>query len=232
MSENTNAMELMWRLEQELGVKGPANVLRAALALAKEAAAQAKEAEPAAPPAWMVEVAREAAAQAAEGTRHHELAVCFRAGTHDDCPQFVAADTALRLALERGHVVEARPVPSEEEMLRAAREDAAQALERDGYSDDITGPTRIGYRDCSDDVQCALQARRNVFREWGAVAAPVVPAVDLETALKRAWEAGFNATRAAVCELHYGKGVSADFYNGLRSEDVSLIASTLPTREA
>lgn len=93
MTAHDDTANIMRELERELGVRGPANVLRAALKIAKEAAAQAKADDPQpVDPAWMVEVAREAA----DGYGNGVVAV---------------AERAIELALSRGHVVLAPVVP-------------------------------------------------------------------------------------------------------------------------
>lgn len=184
-----------------------------------------RKAEPAAPPAWMVEVAREANALCCEAEHMPKAAAAYRRGSQDTDLVVSRSVASLRLALERGHVVEARPVPSEEEMLRDAREDAAQVAGKNGL-EDWTRECRQGGADRSDDVQCALQARRNMLREWGAVAAPVVPAADWETALKRIWDAAFIYFAKHGLERRASEDAAA------RREAVSAILSTLPTREA
>ncbi|MGX7708014.1 hypothetical protein [Methylobacterium sp. Gmos1] len=212
MTESENTRDLMWQLEQELGVKGPANVLRAALKLAKETAAQVKETGPPAPPAWMDEVAQQA----------------LRMAPASPTPVAPIIERALRLALERRHVVEPRPVPSDEEMLIAARDDVAQRY--DARAPQWSQSVREGDQDDHDEVQAAHQARRNMLREGGAVAAPVVPAVDWEAALKRAWDAGWRSVEYALEAIRSG-GTSRS-QDDVRSDDVSRILSTLPTQEA
>lgn len=158
MSENENATTLMQQLERELGVKGPANVFRAALKIAKEAAAQAKDVEPPAPPAWMVEVATEIQKRL------------------DDDDAYPAAIIAIRLAIERGQAVVPREW-TEEELLKAAREDAAQTMDRDGF-EPAAERVRRGEADYTARVTGALQARRNMLKE-GAVAGKAAPGLTL-----------------------------------------------------
>ena len=143
---------------------------------AVEAARKVAEASstPPAPPAWMVEVAREGAAQFWEKERDYTLAAGYRAGCRDDAVGFGAAISTLRLALERKHVVEPRKW-TEEELLKAAREDAAQVNEK--RYPGIAVSMREGERDDDYEVQAALQARRNMLRE-GAVAGAAAPVRD------------------------------------------------------
>jgi hypothetical protein len=171
---------------------------------------QRPDPEPPAPPAWMVEVAREAA----DGYGNGIVAV---------------AERAIELALERGHVVEPRPVPTDEELLKAAREDAAQVNERRGY-ETIPNECRRGFRDGTGDVQCALQARRNMLRE-GAVAASAVPSADYEAALRQAWDAGRSWARMRAREA-VDNAVTHEAGRSDRDLRVSALLATLPTREA
>ncbi|MGX7706356.1 hypothetical protein [Methylobacterium sp. Gmos1] len=187
-------------------------------------------AEPAAPPAWMIKVAREAVARTYDEAHIGPAAQARRDGTCDDSNEVQIALATLRLALERGHVVEPRPVPSDEEMLIAAREDAAQVgdFARPHWSKML----REGQKDYHEDVKIALQARRNMLREWGAVAVPVVPGVDLEAALLTAWSDGWTAAAGALHELHHGQGNATTLCVRQRSRNVADLLSTLPTQEA
>lgn len=181
-----------------------------------------------APPAWMVEVAREIGARICERQNYPQGAKAYRDGDHDNSNGVQGSVSALRLALERGHVVEPREW-TEEELLAAAREDAAQVndVRLPGWSKAV----RAGEQDDHGEVQSALQARRNMLREGGAVAAPAAPRAEVEDALKRAWECGADfvcgVTRRllATAEPNVGAGLSRD-------RDVAAIISTLPTREA
>lgn len=228
MSENT--ANLMQELERELGVKGPANVLRAALRVAKQAAAQV--AEPPAPPAWMVEVVREGCAQDADAQSDEHAAFCYRAGAHDHRITVTSAVRALRLALERGHVVVPRPMPSEEEMLKAAREDVRQTNER---AQNYSFARRVvdGSLDDHDEVRAALQARRNMLSEIRAVAPAAVPEVDLEALAGWAWDAGADAMSDAVSRVfREAKGPHADLLGDSKRIGLAHILTTLPTRGA
>ncbi len=190
--------------------------------------------QPPASPAWMVEVAREAA-----------RALCVE-GSGDAVE---ACQQVLRLALERGHVVDLEtlePVwraPSEEETLKAAREDAAQVVEAMGL-DWNAKALRAGEADTAWHAMAALQARRNMLREMGAVRSnwvppvdgfkmiPPAPAVDLEAALKRAWMDGFISAQHALDRVRVGHGVLGEWVEKTQSADISSTLSTLPTREA
>lgn len=191
-------------------------------------------------PAWMVEVSRAGCATTVEG-QAQELAVKYREGVFDEYPFVRASIAALRLALSRGHVVLAPVMPSEEEMLAAAVEDAAQANERQGsptWARDI----RAREHDNSYDVQCALQARRNVYASLGAVkktasSGPVVPEVDLRAALEEAWTQGYaSAGSFLVIAAEGGRGTVsiniANLYANERSDDVSDILENLKSGEA
>ncbi|QRE77356.1 hypothetical protein [Methylobacterium aquaticum] len=131
----------------------------------------------------------------------------------------------------------AAPVmPSEEEMLRGAREDAALANEADGNPH---WATRQRMGNCDDiEVRAALQARRNVYASLGAVAGkavssgPVGPEVDLRSVLTKAWEAGWNSTRAALCQMFYDADKVKSLYEEMRRDDVSAILENLKSGEA
>lgn len=260
-------------------------------------------------PAWMVEVAREGCATAVEGWTQ-EVAVKYREGAFDEYPFVRASITTLRLALERGHVVEIgpiremllagqgdddgsqilpdlhdgmtlhamvaacvhllerrrdaldgyansgserRPVPSDEELLKAAREDAAQYDESMGDHDGAA-ITRAGGRDKGRSVPTALQARRNMLREVGEPAKMARKAtlnavrpngdiatfytagepgrVDLEAALKRAWEAGAYSMADAVSRVYReDNGPSAEWLADRKRIGVASILSALPAKE-
>ena len=188
-------------------------------------------------PAWMVEVARVVTPQWA---RDYSLNALAQAMEDDE----VLADhyrqlafRALRLALSRNHVVLAPVMPSEEEMLRDAREDAAQIEEAGGY-DGRAHEVRTGRRDLGDEVQCALQARRNVYASLGAVAGqavssgPVVPEVDLRRVAKEAWNAGYMAAGAALGMIHNGLAIAPKYQTVEREKDVSAILENLKSGEA
>lgn len=224
MTEIENTRELMFKLEQELGVKGPAPVLRAALALAKEASKQAREAEPPAPPAWMVEVAREGAAKLVDA-RLPEWAARCRSGGCDDHANVQVAIAALRLALERGHVVEAREAltesfVSEDDPLFNPIWDVIKGWDIGDLA------KHGGYRGATGDHV------RAIIRAVRAVAAPAAFSVDLEPPLKRAWADGFSSAICALNNLADGEGNATTLYANEREKDVFSILSTLPTREA
>ncbi len=124
--------------------------------------------QPAAPPAWMVEVAREVEARMADDAGLSSLAASVRAGEGKGGYQAASID-ALRLAIERGHVVEPRPMPSDDDLLKAVREDAAQALRAAGYAQPLIDRVLRGGSDGDIWVTAALQARRNMLREMGVV---------------------------------------------------------------
>lgn len=98
-------------------------------------------------PAWMVEVVQEIMRDE-RGMTAEEVVI-----------------SSLRLALSRGHVAPASVMPSEEEMLRGAREDAAQVNDDDFPN--CAAQQRAGIRD-NWEVRAALQARRNVYASLGA----------------------------------------------------------------
>lgn len=233
MTTHDDTANIMRELERELGVRGPANVLRAALNIAKEAAAQAKAANPQpVDPAWMVEVAREARALSAEEAGLGGVAANLRDGKQDEGAAMASHIRALRLALSCGHVVLAPVMPSEEEMLRGAREDAAQVQEANG-DPTVARETRSGARDHGYAMRVALQARRNVYASLGAVAGqavssgPVVPEVDLLKAASKAWANGFTAAIDALQNF----GERPD-YQVEREKDVSAILENLKSGEA
>lgn len=186
-------------------------------------------------PAWMVEVAREGFAKRAEKMDAALSADLYREGTLDDNGLIEAAINALRLALSRGHVVLAPVMPSEEEMLRDAREEVAQAHEKIGH---VNMPVfcRAGQRDTSIEVQAALQARRNVYASLGAVAhpavssGPVVPEVDLREALGKAYSSGHARACFKLRDLTaqaWERGLDFD-----RDSSVSEILENLKNGEA
>lgn len=181
-------------------------------------------------PAWMVEVAREGCAIDAEAQSDFVAPARYRAGDWDHRIAVTSSLAALRLALERRHVVEARTATTEEELLKASREDAAQAC-RDHHQPNRAGRIRAGELDGSDEVQAALQARRSMLREMGAAAAPAAPAIDLEAALKRAWDIGWNAAKNALFALECEDGNATTLRSNQRESDVSSILSTLPAKE-
>lgn len=187
-------------------------------------------------PAWMVEVAREAGAQTVDGTRP-ETAKRYRGGEHDKMSVVTAVRIALRLALSRGHVVLTPVMPGDREMLKDAREDAAQ-MYRDRSMLVMAEEVISGTRDDGIGVSSALQARRNVYASLGAVArpavssGPVVPEVDLREVLTKAWGAGWNSTRAALCQLHYDADKVKSLYEEMRRDDVSAILEDLKIGEA
>ncbi len=186
-----------------------------------------------APPAWVVEMAREGVAQTNErrgGLADHGFARSVRAGTKDDHPEVKAAIAALHLALERGHVVEAREW-TDEELLTASREDAAQVAESRGWFEDARR-TRDGELDNSYGVSFALQARRNILKEGAVGGSTKAPAVDLEQSHKRAWDNGYSTAICALQNLADGEGNATTLYANEREKDVLSILSTLPPREA
>lgn len=169
-------------------------------------------------PAWMVEVAKDALEQAASPT----FAISV-------------VPLAFRLALSRGHVVLAPVMPSEEEMLAAAVEDAAQANERWGNTR-WAHSARDRRHDSSYDVQSALQARRNVYASLGAVRAvssgPVVPEVDLTNHFRMAWTYGYEASRTIISNVIQGVEMNSAYYDEMREKDVSAILESLKSGEA
>lgn len=192
-------------------------------------------------PAWMVEVAREAAARKNEADGLAGFARSVRAGDLDRCDEVTTIIAALRLALSRGHVVLAPVMPSEEEMRAGAREDAAQVNER--RFPDFAELVRAGDKDGSFEVKAALQARRNVYASLGAVAhpavssSPVVPDVDLRAALEEAWTQGYaSAGSFLVIAAEGGRGAEpiniANLYANERSDDISTILENLKSGEA
>ncbi len=187
-------------------------------------------------PAWMVEVAREACGKRAEAIGAPFVAEQYRTGDHDASDTMGASINALRLALSRGHVVLAPVMPSEEEMLKGAREDAAQANEAEG-NPHWASRQRMG--NCDDiEVRAALQARRNVYASLGAVAGkavssgPVVPEVDLRRVAKEAWNAGYMAAGAALGMIHNGLAIAPKYQTVEREKDVSAILENLKSGEA
>lgn len=222
MSEYENAANLMTQLEQELGVKGPANVLRAALKIARETASgEAVEAPD--PPAWMVEVAREADAKVMDAAGNTKAAEAVRAGHRDGGLYQDTAIIALRLALERGHVVETGPAPTVEPLVKAL-ERIADYGTVSGMHDQDRAPKLKGI------AEAALQARRNMLRE-GAVANSAAPTVDLREALSEAWDEGYLTAIKALQVLSSGAGNSTTLYANEREKDVTAILENLPTRE-
>ncbi len=163
--------------------------------------------QPPAPPTWMVEVMRDAITATSNTEEAYGPAI-------------------IRLALERGHVVEPRPVPTEGEMLKAARKDGAQAAEARG----LRGRAlyiRRGEADDSSFVFAALQARRNMLRE-GAVAVPTkAPVVDWEVLVDRL----IYAVNRHWTTLMTGSGSTSHAGRELQAARAALL-STLPTREA
>ncbi len=157
----------------------------------------------------------------------------FRAGDHDAAGLFLAAMNTLRLALSRGHVVLAPVMPSEEEMLRDAREDAAQV--NDGRFPAHAARYRAGEND-NDEVLSALQARRNVYASLGAVKAvssgPVVPEVDLRRIAELSWDNGYAAAVRALQALGDGEGNAATLYANEREKDLDAILENLKSGEA
>ncbi|KMO32506.1 hypothetical protein VQ02_23450 [Methylobacterium variabile] len=182
-----------------------------------------------APPAWMVEVAREIGARICERQNYPQGAKAYRDGDHDNSNGVQGSVSALRLALERGHVVEPREW-TEEELLAAAREDAAQVndVRLPGWSKAV----RAGEQDDHGEVQSALQARRNMLREGAVGGTAKAPEVDLEDVLERAWENGWSAAGLALSGLKLGAIGENKLFDGMRESDVARLLSTLPTREA
>lgn len=182
----------------------------------------------AAPPAWMVEVAREGVAQTNErrgGLADHGFARSVRAGSKDDHPEVKAAISALRLALERGHVVEAREAltesfVSEDDPLFNPIWDVIKGW-------DIGDPAKYGgYCGATGDHV------RAIIRAVRAVVAPAAPSVDLEALANKAWRAGWDAASHALDTMQTGQGDATTLCMRQQSRDVSSLLSTLPTREA
>lgn len=170
-------------------------------------------------PAWMVDVATEA--------------VAASSGRPQPVTEYIVA--ALRLALSRGHVVLAPVMPSEEEMLKAAREDAAQSAEAEGARGRAWN-IRRGEADDTIRVQAALQARRNVYASLGSVAGkavssgPAVSELDLRGLANQAWMEGWVAAEHALMGIR-----TADFektFAEVREADVSSILENLKSGEA
>lgn len=184
-------------------------------------------------PAWMVEVAREGCQQ-----RIRELggSIDYTTGAYDSAETMRVAVYTLRLALSRGHVVLAPVMPSEEEMLAGAREDAAQANER--RFPEFAGFVRAGDKDGSFEVKAALQARRNVYASLGAVAGkavssgPGVSEVNLREAFRAAWHLGYTSARAVLGRVMEGAEINSAHYDEVREKDVSAILENLKTGEA
>lgn len=159
---------------------------RASVEVAKALGWQRPDPQPV-DPGWMVEVARNVMRDE-RGMTAEEVVI-----------------SSLRLALSRGHVVLAPVMPSEEEMLRDAREDAAQGWEAEGLAGQAV-EARSGKCDHTVRVRTAHQARRNVYASLGAVgkevsSGPVVPEVDWEKlvdqlvyAVNRHWTALMTAS--------------------------------------
>lgn len=188
-------------------------------------------------PAWMVEVAREANAAGYDAANATATAAAARAGERDHDIGATTAIRALRLALRRGHVVLAPVMPSEEEMLAAAVEDAAQAGDLMGNS---TWARHLRDRICDghDEVKAALQARRNVYASLGAVAGKavssgsVMPKVDLGQHIRHAWDNGYCTAICALQNLCEGEGNATTLYANEREKDVSDILENLKSGEA
>lgn len=185
-------------------------------------------------PAWMVEVARDSHALEWAECENFPMAEQCRDGECDTTIGHKAALHALRLALSRGHVVLAPVVPSEEEMLRDAREDAAQYWRSVGR-EDTAQAALLGAHDGGIRVQSALQACRNVYASLGAVgraasSGPVVPEVDLAAALTAAWKHGRVSAEYTLAAMREGRTdrVEAD----IRDDDVRLILMRLKRTEA
>lgn len=184
-------------------------------------------------PAWMVEVAREANAAGYDAANATAAAAAARTGERDHDIGATTAIRALRLALSRGHVVLAPVMPSEEEMLRDAREDVlVRALERIAAYSTISG---MHDQDRAPKLQCialaAPQARRNVYASLGAVkelsSGPVAPEVDLRGVANKAWANGFTAAIDALQNF----GDRPD-YQVEREKDVSAIIGDIKSGEA
>lgn len=309
--------------------------IRGTLEHAKAEAEEVAGLRPPAPPAWMVEVAREANAVGYDAANMDGAAADVRAGNRDTDSETATAVRALRLAIERGHVVEPDPdrpkgrvtncyvssrgetvftgladgtivatldgysiLPVEklshedanslangsalvvrrrawtdDDLLKAAREDAAQVLRASGYAQPLIDRVLHGGSDGDIWVTAALQARRNLLREMGAVdpdfrevyepgvmpgsrsfwrmmqggmdtakpgsdrtaamvRLPYGGAFDLEAALKRAWDAGWDTAEDALTALaKRGSMGLPQFKDKERSNDVSAILSTLPAKE-
>ncbi|AWB21195.1 hypothetical protein DA075_09950 [Methylobacterium currus] len=184
--------------------------------------------KPPAPPAWMVEVAREAVALHYEDRGSLSLAASTRAGGEDEAGPIINCVRTLRLALERGHVVVPREW-TEEELLKAAREDVRKlnAIQCPNFAQKVAD----GRADYHEDVQCAPQARRNMLKE-GAVAAPAAPSIRVENALSEAFMNGFRLSVSALNLLTCGSSIDEGWVKDAAKTNVRAILSTLPTREA
>ncbi|AWN47204.1 hypothetical protein DK419_13480 [Methylobacterium terrae] len=176
----------------------------------------------------MVEVAREGVAQAREwrgGLADHGFARSVRAGSKDDHPEVKAASTALRLALERGHVVEVQKITtdsfvSEDDPLFNPIWDVIKGW-------DIGDLAKYGgYCGATGGhVRAIIRAVR------GAVAVQTkAPEVDLEAALAKAFDAGHTRADAKIRGI--ARDAFADGFDADRAKAVSDLLSTLPTREA